>query len=193
MPRRWGAQIAVALLAVAFASLAGAGRAAADCQLQWQPDPFGESGGSLVPVCDDPSAPTGDAGEGGGGGGNEEGRREASYAAIAVNMTTLADGDNQLSGAASAGHRTQAIAIREAVRACRRNEPGECRIVVSAKDGWAALVVTADQAGRLRVFGGSGGSYEAAFGAAARRARAAMGDSLGGPIERIQAVRSRPQ
>ncbi len=50
-----------------------------------------------------------------------------------------------------------------------------------------------DQARRLRVFGGSGPSYEAAFGAATRRARAAMGDSIGGPIERVQAVRSRPQ
>jgi hypothetical protein len=182
----------MALLAVALASLAGAGQAAADCQLQWQPDPFGESGGSLVPICDDPTAPTGDAGESGDGGG-KAGERESSYAAIAVNMTTLADGDGELSGAASAGHRTKAIAIREAVRACRRNEPGECKSVVSAKDGWAALVVTADQARRLHVFGGSGRSYEAAFGAATRRARAAMGAAIAGPIERVQAVRSRPQ
>ena len=190
MSRRWGVQIVVALLAVALASLAGAGPAAADCQLQWQPDPFGESGGSLVPICDDPSAPTGDAGESEGG---KAGERESSYAAIAVNMTTLGDGDGELNGAASAGHRTKAIAIREAVRACRRNEPGECKSVVSAKDGWAALVVTADEARRLHVFGGSGRSYEAAFGAATRRAREAMGAAIAGPIERVQAVRSRPK
>lgn len=190
MSRRLGARFAVVALAVAAASLAGAGPAAADCQLQWQPDPFGESGGGLIPLCDDPSAPTGDAGETGGGDG---GKRESSYAAIAINMTTLADGDFELNGAASAGSRTRAIAIREAERACRQNEPGRCKSVVSVKDGWAALVVTADQARRLRVFGGSGRTYEAAFGAATRRARAVLGTSIAGPIDRVQAVRSRPK
>ena len=65
--------------------------------------------------------------------------------------------------------------------------------MVSARDGWAALVVTADQARRLRVFGGSGRTYEAAFAAATRAAWAALGATIGGPIERVQAVRSRPQ
>lgn len=191
MSRRWGVQVTVALLVAFAAALGAADRAAAECQLQWQPDPFGESGGSLVPVCDDPSAPTGDAGGSGDDAGG--GKPEPSYAAIAVNMTTVGDGDGEFSGAASAGHETRAIAIREAVRACRENEPGRCRSVVSARDGWAALVVTADQAGRLRVFGGSGRTYDAAFGAATRKARAALGSAIGGPIERVQAVRSKPR
>ncbi len=185
-------QIAVALLAVVGAALAGADGAAASCQLQWQPDLSGETGGSLVLVCDDPSAPTGDAGEADSGAG-EGGKRESSYAAIAVNMTTVSDGDGALSGATSAGGKTRAIAVREAVRACRRGEPGKCKSVVSAKDGWAALVVTADQAGRLRVFGAGARSYEAAFDAATHKARSALGGATGGPIERVKAVRSRPQ
>lgn len=190
MSRRLAVNLGVALLAAVLAALAASDRAAASCQLQWQPDPFGESGGSLVPVCDDPSAPTGEAGGSDGAGG---GQREASFAAIVVNMATIEDGDGEFTGTASAGNRTRAIAIREAKRACHRNEPGECRTVATVKDGWVALVVGADAAMRLRVFGGSGRSYEAAFGAATRRARAALGENLGGPIERVKAVRSKPR
>lgn len=193
MSRRWGVQIAVALLAVLAGTLAGADPASAACQLQWQPDLSGETGGSLVLVCDDPSAPTGNAGTTDDGGGGKHQKPETSFAAIAVNMTTLEDGDGDFSGATSAGHRTRANANRAAVRACRRGPAGRCKSVVSARDGWAALVVTADKAQRLRVFGGSGRTYDAAFGAATRRARAAMGEAIGGPIERVQAVRSRPQ
>ena len=57
MSGRWGVQIAVVASVLVVAALAGSERAAADCQLQWQPDPFGESGGSLVPVCDGPFSP----------------------------------------------------------------------------------------------------------------------------------------
>jgi uncharacterized protein DUF4189 len=193
MSRRSAVNLGVALLAAALAALAASDRAAASCQLQWQPDPFGESGGSLVPVCDDPSAPTGEAGDSDDPGGSGDGQREPSFAAIVVNMTTVEDGDGEFTGTASAGHRTRAIAIREAKRACHRNESGECRTVATVKDGWVALVVGADAAQRLRVFGGSGRSYEAAFGAATRQAREALGENVGGPIERVKAVRSKPR
>lgn len=193
MSRRSAVSLGVALLAAVLGALAATDRAAASCQLQWQPDPFGESGGSLVPVCDDPSAPTGDAGDSNGSGSGEGGRREPSFAAIVVNMTTVEDGDGEFTGTASAGHRTRAIAIREAKRACHRNDPGVCRTVATVEDGWVALVVGADKEQRLRVFGCNGRSYEAAFGAATRRARSALGANLGGPIERVKAVRSRPQ
>ena len=178
MSRRWGVQIVVALLAVLVAALAAADRASAARQLQWQVDLSGETGGSLVLVCDDPSAPTGDAGQGGDdGGAGGSGKQESSFAAIAVNTTSISDGDGdgEFSGATSAGGKTRAIAVREAVRACRKGEPGRCKSVVSAKDGWAALVVTADQAGRLRVFGADAGSYDAAFDAATRRSTVGTG------------------
>jgi hypothetical protein len=165
----------------------GAGQASAGCQLQWQPDPFGGSGGSLHPVCDDPSAPTGNSN----GSGGKKKRKKPSYAAIVVNTTTLNDGDNTFVGATSAGYPKKRKAVRSAVRACRRDEPGVCETVVTARNGWAALIVTAREDGSLVVFGGSDKECGPAFEKANRSARESFGGSTPNPIERVRAVRSR--
>ncbi len=181
--------VLAAMVAVALAGLTvGAGQASAACQLQWQPDPFGESGGSLVMVCDDPAAPTGDA-DGDRGGG--QARKEPTFASITVNMTSLGDGDTTFAGAAAAGYRSREKAIKAALKACRRAQPGVCKSVVTARDGWAALVVTARADGGLVVFGGADANRARAFAEAEERALASFGGTAPNPIERVSAVHSR--
>jgi hypothetical protein len=140
-----------------------------------------------VPVCDDPSAPTG----GGGGGGGNGDRKEPTFASIVVNETTLNDGDNTFAGATSAGYAKKRKAIRAAVRACRRAGPGVCKSVATVRNGWAALVVTAREDGSLVVFSGANKNRESAFQQAEERARASFGGTAPHPIERVRAVYSR--
>lgn len=180
---RW--TIAVTVLCVV--ALGGAERASAGCQLQWQPDPFGTSGGYLDYVCDDASAPTGDVGAGGG----SDGPKEPSYASVVVNMTTLNDGDTTFVGATSAGYSKKQKAVRAAVRACQRDQPGDCRSVVTARNGWAVLIVTAATDGSLVVFGGDDKNRESAFQEAEARARESFGGTTPNDIQRVQAVYSK--
>lgn len=189
MAMKRAVSVLTAMVAVALAGLTvGAGQASAACQLQWQPDPFGESGGSLVMVCDDPAAPTGDVdGKGDGKGALER----PSFASITVNMTTLHDGDTEFSGATAAGYSRRAKAIQAAVRACHRAGPGVCKSVATARDGWAVVVVTAKEDGRLVVFGAEDKNRERAFKRAEARARASFGGTPPGPIGRVRAVHSR--
>jgi hypothetical protein len=172
--------------AAAVVLLLGAERASAGCQLQWQPDPFGGSGGHLAYVCGDSSAPTGNSD---GSGGKK--KRKPSFASIVVNLTTLNDGDNEFAGATSAGYPKKETAVRRAVRACRRDLPGRCKSIVTARNGWAALIVTAREDGSLVVFGGNARQREPAFQEANARARRAFGGTTPNPIERVRAVRSR--
>lgn len=176
--------VAVALLILAL----GAGQASAACQLQWQPDPFGDSGGSLVMVCDDPSAPTGDAD---GKGEGNEGKAGSSFASITVNETTLDDGDSEFSGAFAAGYAKRGKAIQAALRACHRAKPGKCKSVVTVRNGWAAIVVTAREDGGLVVFGGADRNREAAFSKAEERVYERFGGDPPNHIERVRAVHSR--
>jgi Domain of unknown function (DUF4189) len=180
------AAISIMTGAVAAVLLLGAEQASAGCQLQWQPDPLGGSGGYLDYVCGDPSAPTGNS-DGSGG----EKKRNSSFASIVVNMTTLNDGDNEFAGATSAGYPKRKKAVRRALRACRRDLPGRCKSIVTARNGWAALIVTARKDGSLVVFGGNAKKREPAFQEANARARRAFGGTTPNPIERVKAVRSR--
>jgi hypothetical protein len=175
---------AAAVVAAIVVLTVGAGQATAGCQLQWQPDPLGDTGGYLDYVCGDPAAPTGSA-DGSGG------HKKPSYASIVVNMTTLNDGDTSFAGATSAGYPKKAKAVRAAKRACHRDQPGLCKSIVTARNGWAVLVVTARTDGSLVVFGGDDENRESAFQEAEARARASFGGTAPNPIERVRAVRSR--
>ncbi|MGH8956898.1 MAG: hypothetical protein ACRDVF_18005 [Microbacterium sp.] len=183
------ASVIAAAVGAAIATLTvGAGPAGAGCQLQWQPDPFGGSGGSLHPVCDDPSAPTGSSD---GSGGKQNKKKKPSFASIVVNMTTLNDDDTTFVGATSAGYAKKRLAVRKALRACRRDQPGLCESIVTARNGWAVLIVTAEADGSLVVFGDNDKVRESAFQEAERRARESFGGSTPNPIQRVRAVRSR--
>jgi len=164
----------------------GAQPASAACQLQWQPDPFGNSGGSLVYVCDDPSAPTGGA-----SGGSSGGKKKPTYASIVVAMGTLNDGDLTFSGAYSAGYSKRSKAVSGAKRACRREFGGRCKEYATARNGWAALVATLNHQDHLRVFGATGKKHKSALGAATRKARRAFGGDPPAEIQRVRAVRSK--
>ncbi len=169
----------------------GAGAASARCQVQFAPDLSGETGGSLELICGYPDAPTGTV-DGPGSGGKKEKKRKPppSFASIAVNLTTLNDGDFTFSGATSAGYATKRKAVRASQQACRR-VPGECDSIVTARNGWAAMVTTLVPGGGLVVFGGTGDSYESAFQEAEERAREAFGGTAPHEIQRVKGVRSR--
>jgi hypothetical protein len=180
-----------AAAAVGFTLTLGAGQARAQCQVQWEPDPFGDSGGSLGIICNDPSAPTGSVGA---SGPKKKKKRKPppSHASIAVNLTDLNNGDLSFSGAFSAGYKTKREAIRKSERACRRAAPGsDCESLVTARNGWAAIVATLTPAGQLVVFGGSAKRYESAFQEAEERARDAFGGTAPHEIQRVRGVRSR--
>ena len=164
-------------------------RADANCQVQWEPDPFGDSGGSLGIICDDPTAPTGNVGAS----SKKKKKRKPppSHASISVNMTTLNDGDLTFVGATAAGYATKRKAVRASVRACHRDQPGICKSLVTARNGWAALVATLTPQGQLVVFGGNAKGHFGAFAEAEERARAAFGGTAPNSIQRVRAVRSR--
>jgi hypothetical protein len=168
----------------------GAGEARAQCQVQWEPDPFGDSGGSLGIICGDPTAPTGNVAD---SPPRKEKKRKPppSHASIAVDVTDLNSGDLSFSGAYSAGYAKKRAAVRSAVRACQRELRGTCKSFAVARNGWAALVATLRHDGTLTVFGGSGKSYNAAFADAERRARNSFGGTAPHEIQRVRAVRSR--
>jgi hypothetical protein len=176
------------LAAFCVVALGSAEQASAGCQLQWQPDPFGTSGGYLDYVCGDPSAPTG----GSGGSGGKGGKKKPSYASIVVNVNTLNDDDTTFVGATSAGYGKKRKAVRAAVRACRRDQPGVCESIVTARNGWAVLIVTARTDGSLVVFGGNDKNRESAFQEAEARARESFGGTTPNEIQRVRAVRSKP-
>jgi hypothetical protein len=177
------AALAVALLAPAEAD--------AQCQVQWEPDPFGDSGGSLGIVCGDPNAPTGNVGSESQKKEKKKRKPPPSFASMAVNMTTLNDGDLSFAGSTSAGYATKQKAVRASVRACHRDEPGVCKSLVTARNGWAALVATLDPDQRLVVFAGNAKGYFDAFAEAEERAREAFGGTAPYEIQRVRAVRSR--
>ncbi|MGH2922467.1 MAG: DUF4189 domain-containing protein, partial [Solirubrobacterales bacterium] len=168
----------------------GAGQADANCQVQWEPDPFGDSGGSLGIVCGGPNAPTGNVdGSAGKTKTKKKKKPPPSHASIAVNLTTLNDGDLAFVGAYSAGYDSKRKAVRASERACRRDQPGECDSIVSARNGWAVLVATLTPDRRLVVFGGSAKSYDSAFQEAEERARDAFGGAAPFEIQRVRGVR----
>lgn len=180
------AAVAVATLTLTL----GAGQARANCQVQWEPDPFGDSGGSLGIICGGATAPTGNV-DGSAGKKGKQKKKPPSHASIAVNLTTLNDGDLSFVGAYSAGFETKRKAVRASERACRRDQPGECDSLVTARNGWAVLVATLTPDGRLVVFGGSDRRYEGAFQEAEERARDAFGGTAPFEIQRVRGVRSR--
>jgi hypothetical protein len=179
--------LAPVVLMLAMLATLATEQASAACQLQWVSD-FGTGGGHLVYVCDDPSAPTG-----GGGSAAGDGGKRPTHAAIVVSIPTLNDGDpnNEFSGAFAAGYRKQAKAIRKAKGACRREFGGPCKKFATARNGWAALVVTLTAGGDLRPFGGSAKERGPAFREATRKARRAFGGDPPNPIARVRAVRSK--
>lgn len=190
---RKGSLFACAAAAAAILTLTlGAGQASARCQVQFAPDLSGETGGSLELICGYPDAPTGTV-DGSGGGTKQTKKKKPppSHASIAVNLTDLGDGDFSFVGATSAGYATKREAVLKAERACRRFKPGDCDSVVTAKNGWAALVATLNSAGTLVVFGGNGDTYESAFQEAEERAREAFGGTAPHEIQRVKGVRSR--
>ena len=175
---RWTLPIAALVASATF----GTAPASADCQLQWQPDPFGGTGGSLVYVCGNPEAPTGNSGG--------KHKKKPSYAAITVSLRSLNDGDKTFGGAYAAGYNRKSKAVRKAKAACRGEFTGRCRPVATARNGWAALVATMDAQQRIRVFGGKGKKAQSALRAAERKAHRAFG---GNPpnLARVRAVRSK--
>jgi hypothetical protein len=179
-------RLTLAPLVLGAVLLIGTEQASAGCQLQWQPDPFGGSGGYLDYVCNDPSAPTGNAGSGG------KKRKKPTHAAIVVSLATLNDGDLTFSGSYSAGYAKKRTAVSSAKRACRREFGGRCKPFATARNGWAALVATLTADDRLRVFGGNAKKHGAALEEATRKARAAFGGDPPHDIQRVRAVRSKP-
>lgn len=181
----------LAAAAIAFAT-AGAGEAQAQCQVQWEPDPFGDSGGSLGIICGDPSSPTGGVDDKAVKRAKKKKRKPPpSYASIAVNVTDLNDGDLSFSGVYSAGYAKKRAAVRSAVGTCQKRLPGACKSFAVARNGWAAVVATLRHDGTLTAFGGTGRNYEGAFQDAERRARAALGAPTPFEIQRVRAVFSR--
>ena len=183
------AAAAAAILTVTL----GAGQASARCQVQWVPDISGDQAGTLDLICGLPDAPTGTVDGSAGGTKEKKKKREPppSHASIAVNLTDLNDGDLSFVGATSAGYETKRKAVRKSERACRKFKPGDCDSVVTAKNGWAAMVATLNSAGTLVVFGGNGDTYESAFQEAEERARDSFGGTAPHEIQRVKGVRSR--